>query len=806
MKRVDIINRIGICYLTKNIERDEYSYAKEAGSVKMLTKVLGYKPEHYKLDIRFENDRKVVVLVETKTEDNVGVDQLKDYLNEEKALHPNNKIICILINLNDGAINVWKSSIDDNHLLVDEQAINTMDYYESLFEENIRQNNREKVLQNTFHLNETLHTLDIPEKLRSQLVGTTLLYLRDIIKQNGITEITDNTNTLLINQWRTLSPALIRTSIEETLTKLLDGSSNKQQKIELLQKNILNNQKVKKLQTEDWISIFQETLNNIYKYINTDSSEGQDILNLFFVAFNKYTGKADKNQAFTPDHITHFMCLATDVDRNKRILDGTCGSGAFLVQAMVLKLADVNKQPITNEEKVRLRNSIVKEHIYGIENEENAYGLATTNMLIHGDGNSNIELANLFSSEDFIQRADPDIILMNPPYNAKPISILSTRYKKGWKKDAKSDPTKGLVFLKYLSDIILKMNKKRCQNHLSIKEVKVAILLPVAVAIGGNKHISKLKKELLKDNTLEAVFTLPNEIFYPGASVNACCMIFTLGKPHKRSDGTIPETFFGYYKDDGHKKKKNLGRVELFNDNNQSLWKQIENEWLSLFRNKRVVEGKSAMRAVTEKDEWLCEAYMKTEYNTLSEKCFQQTINDYCGYLVKSANFPNLIFKQSSAIELNLNTWKEFKVKEILECKTTKWSVKDDLSEGIVPFVSRSAENNGCDGYVEVTDDRITLGNCITIGAEGIYSFYQPVDFATGNKVYQLRNKNLNKYSALFLITILNCEAYRYSYGRARILNKLKEETLLLPVSDDGKPDWIFMENYIKSLSYGDCI
>ena len=53
---------------------------------------------------------------------------------------------------------------------------------------------------------------------------------------------------------------------------------------------------------------------------------------------------------------------------------------------------------------------------------------------------------------------------------------------------------------------------------------------------------------------------------------------------------------------------------------------------------------------------------------------------------------------------------------------------------------------------------------------------------------------------------ILNLEDYRYSYGRARILNKLKKETIKLPVDSNGKPDWQFMENYIKSLPYGDRI
>ena len=131
------------------------------------------------------------------------------------------------------------------------------------------------------------------------------------------------------------------------------------------------------------------------------------------------------------------------------------------------------------------------------------------------------------------------------------------------------------------------------------------------------------------------MFTLPEEIFYPGASVNACCMVFTLGQSHKNSDGTIPATFFGYYKTDGFKKKKNLGRVEQFDNENNSIWKEIENKWIKMFRDKDVVDGLSSKESVTGDDEWLCEAYMKTDYTKLKVADFQQTLNNYLSYLVK---------------------------------------------------------------------------------------------------------------------------------------------------------------------------
>lgn len=633
MDRVSMCNRIGNEYKTSNIEGGEYSYVQAAGSREKLIQALGYVPEHFKLDIRFENNG-VVVLVETK-QNFVEADekQLREYLAEEKALHPNSKIVCILANTNDDKIRVWKSVIDDAHLLAEETVLDSMVHYEKLFEIS-RQNDREAVLKNTYKLNETLHKKDIDERLRSQFVGTTLLYIRDVLKRQGIDTINDTTRKQLRDYWSSFSPTQIRTGIGDTLTSLLDGSENKELKIELLKRNVINDQKVKKLALKDWIDVLDEIVGNIYRFINTDTSEGQDILNLFFIAFNKYTGKADKNQAFTPDHITNFMCRVTGVDRTKRVFDGTCGSGSFLVQAMVLELADCNHQRATEAEKQAMRESVRKEHIFGIEIEEKAYGLSTTNMLIHGDGNSNVKKANLFDSEAFFREADPDIILMNPPYNAKPINV-SAKYKTDWKADAKEDPTKGMVFLKFISDTVKKINKERSDAGKAAKEIKIAILLPVSAAIGTSNYISDMKKALLEDNTLEAVFTLPNEIFYPGASASACCMVFTLGKPHKNADGTVNKTFFGYYKEDGHKKKKNLGRIEQFDENNNSIWKQIEDEWLDLYRNKTVKDGVSAMQAVSGEDEWLCEAYMKTDYSKLSEADFQQTLNNYLAYLVK---------------------------------------------------------------------------------------------------------------------------------------------------------------------------
>lgn len=149
--------------------------------------------------------------------------------------------------------------------------------------------------------------------------------------------------------------------------------------------------------------------------------------------------------------------------------------------------------------------------------------------------------------------------------------------------------------------------------------------------------------------------------------------------------------------------------------------------------------------------------------------------------------------------------WKIFKVSDIFNCTTAKALDINVAVEGNIPYITRSALNNGFSGRYG-NYEIITKGNCITIGAEGRTAFYQSKDFISGVKVYTLRNKMLNKYNAMFIITILNKKIELYNYGRARILEKIVNEEICLPVDNCNNVDWVFMEDYIKSLPYGDVI
>ena len=608
MNRNEMINIIGSQYLVSNLEAGEFSYQTaltKAGYNWETEKIENSKKpgSFYKdLDIRLVNNN-VTILIETKQdftkEEESAKEQLSAYIQYEKKL-TGNKIIAILANTNDNKIKVWRNVISKNDFLETQTILRPFnEYVDEFFTSKV--NNKEEVMKNTYSLNELLHKHGISEKLRSQFVGTCLLALK-----NGL----DYSNPKL-------TTTQLRAGIKDILEDLLNGDINKATKLALLNTNVLGSQDVRKLEVGNFRSILTFIDEKILPFINDKSTAGQDLLNLFFITFNKYVGKADKNQAFTPDHITDFMTKITKVNKHTTILDPCCGSGAFLVRAMTQALDDC----VTEKEQDIVR----KKHIYGIEYDENVFGLSTTNMLIHGDGNSNIINGSCFDFEDWIKDANPDVILMNPPYNAQK-KHMPKEYTDTWGIKQKEDPTKGLYFVKYIADIINKLEKT----------ATLAVLLPVSCAIGNSKEILKIKEKILKENTLDAVFTLPNEVFYPGASASACCMVFKLGIKH--NDSSNPDTFFGYYKEDGFKKKKNLGRVEQVDEKGNSKWVQIEEEWINLYRNRKEKDGMSATQKVTFEDEWLCEAYMKTDYSILTEKDFQLTLNNYLSFLVKEGN------------------------------------------------------------------------------------------------------------------------------------------------------------------------
>ena len=625
MIRTDIISTIGRKYLQSNIENGEFSYVKALKNVGKNIRDFQYNTEgthHQNIDIRFENDR-LVVLVECKNkfskwDTNEIQRQLQDYVRFEKE-YSEKRIVAILAETEGDEVWTWYGGsviIDEQHRKLKEKTIKSFEEYENLCFGRI--NNKIKVVDSIKQLNELLHSNNINERLRSQFVGTCLLAIKHGLQYKNIRESIDRET----GQKLTKVQVIIK-GIADILSGLLardfeedDNSEsrlNKAEKISALNRRVLEDQNVQSLNYEDFKQILGFIDDNIIPYIDDSSTAGQDLLNLFFTTFNKYVGKSDKNQAFTPDHICDFMSKAVGVNKKSVVLDPCCGSGAFLVRAMTDAMDDCDNET--------QRTNVKKHQIYGIEYEEGAFGLSSTNMLIHGDGNSNVVRDSMFNREEWIQDKNINIVLMNPPYNATK-NQCDSEFTKTWSASTKEDPSKGFHYVEWIA------------RHVP-SSCKMAVLLPMQCAIGNGKVIKEFKKKMLSNYTLDAVFSLPNEMFYPGASATACCMIFDLSQRHERANR---ETFFGYFKDDKFIKRKGTGRIEKTDSNGKSLWIETEEKWLYLYRNRKTEPGLSVTHKVNENDEWLAEAYMETDYNDLSENDFQKSINNYIAYLIKKGD------------------------------------------------------------------------------------------------------------------------------------------------------------------------
>lgn len=184
---------------------------------------------------------------------------------------------------------------------------------------------------------------------------------------------------------------------------------------------------------------------------------------------------------------------------------------------------------------------------------------------------------------------------------------------------------------------------------------------------------------------------------------------------------------------------------------------------------------------------------------------------------IKSLRYKNLTTANKSGMHaLDVENWVEFRfgdwLREVYKASAIN---KDELTEPLngstgIRYITRTAEDNGCEMIAsldDLNDSFIEAGNALTIGDTTATCFYQDERFITGDHMVVVRADWLNKYTGLFIVALLTNEQYKYSYGRAYLMDRIKDTMLKLPARrEDGVmvPDWDYMENYIKNLPYGD--
>lgn len=165
----------------------------------------------------------------------------------------------------------------------------------------------------------------------------------------------------------------------------------------------------------------------------------------------------------------------------------------------------------------------------------------------------------------------------------------------------------------------------------------------------------------------------------------------------------------------------------------------------------------------------------------------------------------------TTSLQLDVEKWQYFPLSGkdgIFEIESCKCSNAGQLLEDgdDIEYIGAKKDNNGVMRWVKANDDLTTKGNCVIFICDGQgsvgYTNYIESDFIGSTTLSVGRNPLLNRYSALFLVAVLDKERYRYSFGRKYKTN-LPRAKVLLPAKN-SKPDWDYMESYIKTLPYGD--
>ena len=182
---------------------------------------------------------------------------------------------------------------------------------------------------------------------------------------------------------------------------------------------------------------------------------------------------------------------------------------------------------------------------------------------------------------------------------------------------------------------------------------------------------------------------------------------------------------------------------------------------------------------------------------------------------IKSLNYSNSIkkidvnsfLKPNLDFNIDFSNWKFFKLSNIFFISKTKNVNANDVKKGFeINYVTRTDQNNGIGKKTsrDYPNDYINKKNTLTIGGENATCFYQPNDYITGNNITKLESKNfkLNIWRGIFFAMIINLEKFKYSYGRAFNLSRVKNTLIKLPINKKKEIDFVFIENLIKKTPF----
>ena len=507
----------------------------------------------------------------------------------------------------------------------------------------------------------------------------------------------------------------------------------------------------------------------IYKSIKYTSSS-EDYLGRFYGEFMSYSGGDGQTLGIvlTPKHITDLFCDLVNIKPNDVVLDPCAGTGGFLIASMHHMLAQTD-----NDNK---KKSIRQKQLHGFELQPYMFTIATTNMILRGDGKSNL-INQDFLREDSnkLQLKEATVGMMNPPYS------------QGSKKNL---DLYEIAFTEKLLDSLIDGGRG-------------IVIIPQSSVTGKTNEEQGIKQNILKKHTLEGVITLNKDTFY-GVGTMPCIAIFTAGEPHPDDK----ECKFIDFSQDGFKISPHIGLIET------EQAKDRKQHLLDVWFERIEAESKFCVKTTIEADdEWLHSFYYFND-EPPSDAEFEKTIGDYLTfefsmimqnreYLFESKELSNLKYKDIEALEDK--EWHEFFLKDIFSTvQRGKRLIKSNQVAGSTPYISSTALNNGVDNFIGNKSGVRIFSGCLTIANSGSVgsSFYHPYVFVASDHVTHLKNSSFSSFVYLFIATQTNRLSGKYNFNREINDKRISRDKIMLPANDNGEPDYDYMEQYMINLEY----
>ena len=478
---------------------------------------------------------------------------------------------------------IWEI-LNDVETFISFNGNNITEYYvtEILKEETDKEKETSEILREAQQLHEDLRTYgSIKDEDKPLIVSGILLALQEIDQSNFSIDS-------LIGDKVTTDGEKIYNAISKHLLRVNVSPSTKRDKL-LSQFRVITdtprineiNETLGKTPLKHYTEFIHKS---IYKSLRFTKS-AEDYLGRFYSEFMSYSGGDGQSLGIvlTPKHITELFCDLVDLKPNDVVFDPCCGTAGFLIAAMhkmLLKTNDATQQ-----------RHIKQDQLFGIESQPYMFTIATTNMILRGDGKSNLENKDfLKENPNQLQLNSCTVGMMNPPYS----------------QGTKQDPSQYEInFTEHLLDSL-------------VVGGRAIVIIPQSSVTGKSADEKNIKANILKHHTLEGVITLNKNTFY-GVGTNPCIAIFTTGIAHDKNH----KCKFINFEDDGFEVKKHIGLVETpsAKDKKQHL--------LDVWFGRVESETKFCVETTIEPDdEWLhAFYYFNDEIPTVDD--FERTMADY---------------------------------------------------------------------------------------------------------------------------------------------------------------------------------